>query len=186
GANCTLDLTGEPDDAVLAAVEEEADTVARRALPVVAFEVDDSKLGTYRLRRPAKVNGLVRLVAIGDYDLVACGGTHVGSSAELLPLKLLGRERVRGELTRVTFRVGAEALSDLAAKHRITAGLSSLLSAPTEGLQPRVASLLEQLASAEQALAAANNARARDVADRLLAGGAAETAPATRFASSEE
>ena len=182
-ANCTLDVAGEPDDASLAAIEEEADAAARRALPVVAFEVDDSKLGNYRLRRPAKVSGLVRLVAIGDYDLVACGGTHVRSSAELLPLKLLGRERVKGGLTRVTFRVGAEALSDLAAKHRVTAGLSALLSAPVEALPPRVEGLLGQLATAEQALTATRAALASNLASSLLAGGTAAASPATRVVS---
>lgn len=168
GPDCTLDLSDEPGAAELAAVEAEANAVARRALPVVAFEVDESRLGSYRLRRPAKVSGLVRLVAIGDYDIVACGGTHVRSSAELLPLKLLGRERVKGGLTRVTFRVGAEALDDLAAKHLVSARLTELLSTPVTGLAERVESLLTQLSQTQQEASAARAELAADLAERLL------------------
>src|SRR5690606_19724117 len=100
GPDCTLDLTGEPDEEALAAAEEEVNAAARRALPVMTFEVPEEGLGHYRLRRPPKVRGLVRLVAVGDYDLVACGGTHLRSSAEALPVKVMGLERVRGGLTR--------------------------------------------------------------------------------------
>lgn len=112
GPDCTVDLTGDPDEEALAAAEEEVNRAARRALPVMAFEVPEERLSAYSLRRPPKVKGLVRLVAVGDYDLVACGGTHLRSSAEALPVKVLGLERVRGGLTRVTFRAGAEAVSD--------------------------------------------------------------------------
>src|SRR5690606_23799317 len=124
GPDCTLDLTGDPDEDALAAPEAEVDGAARRALPGVAVEVPEEKLGAYRLRRPPNVSGTVRLVAVGDYDLVACGGTHLRSSAEALPVKLLGLEKVRGGLTRVTFRAGAEALADHAAKHAVLAELS--------------------------------------------------------------
>ncbi|HZJ09534.1 MAG TPA: DHHA1 domain-containing protein, partial [Trueperaceae bacterium] len=146
---------------------------ARQAQPVVAeprvvdFERD------HRLRRPAKVSGLVRLVAIADYDLVACGGTHVRSSAELLPLKLLGREKGKGDLTRVTFIVGAEALADYDLKHAVTTRLSGLLSAPPEELPMRSASLHEQLAESRREVAASQRALAEHEARALL--GAADS-----------
>lgn len=176
GPTCTLDLSGEPDDEVLAEVEAEADEAARRALPVVAFEVEDTKLGHYRLRRPAKVSGLVRLVAIGDYDLVACGGTHLRSSAEALPIKLLGRER-KGELTRVTFRVGAEALADLAVKHTVGAQLSARLSSSVDELPARLDALLEQLALSVRDLATARSDLAAELAGRLLANAESDLLP---------
>src|SRR5690606_373040 len=145
GPDCTLDLTGEPDDEALAAAEAEVDLAARRALPVLAFEVPPEKLGAYRLRRPPKVSGTVRLVAVGDYDLVACGGTHLRNSAEALPVKLLGLEKVRGGLTRVTFRAGAEALADHAARHAVLAELSPLLSAPAAELAARVRAVSDRV-----------------------------------------
>jgi alanyl-tRNA synthetase len=170
GPDCTLDLTGEPDDEALAAAEEEVNAAARRALPVLAFEVPEGMLSHYRLRRPPKVRGLVRLVAVGDYDLVACGGTHLRNSAEALPVKVMGLERVRGGLTRVTFRAGAEALADHALKHAVASGLTALLSAPPADHPERVRALLDRVGELEHELGRARSRLADGLADALLRG----------------
>lgn len=177
GADCTLDVTGDPDDAVLTAVEAEAERAARSALPVSAFEVDEADLHRYTLRRPAKVSGTVRLVSIAGYDLVACGGTHVASTAELLPLKLLGAERVKGDLTRVTFRVGAEAVADYVEKNMVTTRLGASLSVPPGELPERVAVLQQQLADLRQELAAVRGAAASSLAGDLLAAADRDSLP---------
>ncbi len=168
GPDCTLDLTGEPDDAALAEAEAEVNAAARRAMPVLTFDVPDSRLTAYRLRRPAKVTGLVRLVAMGDYDLVACGGTHVRNMAETLPIAVLGWERVRGGLTRVTFRAGVEALDDAALKRSVVRGLTQLLSAQTDELPSRVDALTARVAELEGALAEAARLRADVLAGHLI------------------
>lgn len=157
----TIDAAGDPDAGALAAAEREANLAARQALPVTPFEVDEARLGEYALRRPAKVRGVVRLVAIGTYDLVACGGTHLRSTAEALPIKLLGAERVRGGLTRITFRAGQEAAEDYALKHQVTAELGRDVSARPAELPERVMRLRQDLADRTRAAAA--------MADRLAA-----------------
>jgi len=169
GADCTIDVSGSPDEDALAAVEAEADRAARRDLPVTAFEVDEADLGRFSLRRPAKVGGRVRLVSIHGYDLVACGGTHVSSTAQLLPLKLLGAERVKGGLTRVTFRVGAEAVADYMQKHAVTSALGAALSVPVAELPERVDALQRQVAETRQELAAVRSEVAERLANELLA-----------------
>ncbi len=169
GADCTLDLTGDPDDMALAEAELAVNAAARQAMPVLTFEVPDSRLDQYRLRRPAKVSGLVRLVAMGDYDIVACGGTHVGNTAEVLPVKVLGSERVRGGLTRVTFRAGSEALADHAAKHAVVRELVPKLSAPVEELPERVEALMRRVSELEYALVAARRREADALAGDLVA-----------------
>lgn len=171
GPDCTIDFGGQVDAAALAAVELEVNAAARKALPVMAFEVDERQLGDYRLRRPAKVGGVVRLVAIGDYDLVACGGTHLRNSAEALPIKLLKLERVKGGLNRLTFRAGEEAQQDHALKHNVTSALGAALSVPADGLVERVAQTDQALAAAQAQLAAARGQLAAALADSLTAGG---------------
>lgn len=168
GADCTLDLTGDPDDDALHDAELEVNEAARNAMPVLTFEVDESRLDVYRLRRPAKVRGKVRLVAMGDYDIVACGGTHVRNTAEVLPVKVLGSERVRGGLTRVTFRAGAEALQDHAMKHAVVKELSPLLSAPPGELPDRVRALQARVSELERSLGAAVGREADRLAADLL------------------
>ena len=168
GPDCTLDLTGEPDEEALAAAEEEVNRAARSAMPVLTFEVPEERLGAFRLRRPPKVRGLVRLVAVGDYDLVACGGTHLRSSAEALPVKVMGLERVRGGLTRVTFRAGAEALADHALKHAVARELSASLSAPPVDQPARVRALVDRVSELEQQLGRARSRLAEGLAAALL------------------
>ena len=164
-------------------MQAEAERAARSALPVSAFEVDEADLHRYTLRRPAKVSGTVRLVSISGYDLVACGGTHVASTAELLPLKLLGAERVKGDLTRVTFRVGAEAVADYAQKHAVAASLGASLSVPPGELRERVAVLQQQLADLRQELAAVRGAAASSLAGDLLAAADRDSLPDLKLVS---
>lgn len=144
GPDCTIDLTGAPDEEALRAAEAEANRAARSALPVMAFEVEERHLGEYRLRRPTARTGVIRLVAIGDYDVVACGGTHLRSTAEALPIKVVGSESIKDSLTRVTFRAGSEASEDFAQRFEVTRSLTRLLSAPTEELLGRVEGALAE------------------------------------------
>ena len=174
GADCTLDLAGDPalldaEACVRAALE--ANEVARTALPVTTFEVEERHLPEFKLRRPSKVGGLVRLVAIGDYDLVACGGTHVRNSAELLPVAVLGSDRIRGGLTRVTFRVGAEAVADALGKHAVISELGATLSSTAADLPMQVARLRAELAEARGALDAAHATAAAYVVEKAVAQG---------------
>lgn len=181
GPDCTLDLAGEPDDEACAAAAAEADAAARRAMPVSCFEVEERFLHEYDLRRPSKVTGSVRLVAIGDYDLAACGGTHVANSAELLPLIVLGSERVKSDLTRVTFRAGSEAVADAAAKQAVVARLGVELSAQPADLPAHVARLRADLGQARAQLDSAHALAASGLADAALRG--ASVAGAVRVVS---
>jgi alanyl-tRNA synthetase len=149
----TVDLAGEPDDEAVAAAVRLANEVAAEALPIAAFEVDERDLGSYPLRRPPKVSGRVRLVRMGDWELSACGGTHLRSTAEALPLLLLARERIRGGLVRVTFRAGAEAIEHAHATQAAAAGAAQALSSAVAELPERVRALLAEASTARRELA---------------------------------
>lgn len=147
-ADATLDLAGEPgDDAALAAFEAARDW-AYRTLPIDAFEIDESEVGRYPLRRPPKVGGRIRLVRMGDVELSACGGTHLRSTAETLPLLALGRQRIRGGLTRVTFRAGLEAGARASRTVALADELARSFSARWDELPARVGALRDELRAA--------------------------------------
>ncbi len=169
GPDCTIDLSGSPDGAALAEAEAEANRVARESLPVVAFEVEEARLGDYALRRPTKRTGSIRLVAIGDYDVIACGGTHLRSTAEALPIRIVDSDRIKGDLTRVTFRAGEEAIEDLAARAGVTQELTRLLSAPLERQIERVTRLLADADELRRVLAARSGSVAASLTARLVA-----------------
>jgi alanyl-tRNA synthetase len=102
--------------------------------------------------------GDVRLVAIEGLDLNTCGGTHLGSTAELEALCLLGTEPVRGG-TRLCYVAGARARARMAAHEQRNAALRALLGVPEPALAAAVASRLEQLRDLEK--------RVRTVEDEL-------------------
>ena len=149
----TVDLAGEPDDAAVAAAVQLANEVASQALAVRWFEVDEAELHAYPLRRPPKVSGRVRLVEMGAWELSACGGTHVRSTAEALPILLLGHERIRGGLVRVTVRAGLEAIERAQATQAAASAAARALSSGVDDLPERVAALTAEAAAARRELA---------------------------------
>lgn len=172
--DCTLDLAEEPLDAALAQAEALVSRVVFRNLPITSFEVDETEVGAYPLRRPPKVKGTIRLVKMGDFEISACGGTHLRSTAEAAPIKVLKHERIRGDLTRVTFRAGLEALEDYREKHDVAHGLAVAFSARVRELPERIASLREAERSSALELTALRRRLAEEVATRLRAAHASE------------
>lgn len=142
---CTIDLEEEE-------VEEEkvrqAEALAAFAVyadyPVEAFWVREEELVHYPLRRPPKVQGEVRLVKIGDFDLAACGGTHLKTSAQAGPIKVVKWERYKGG-TRVYFLAGWEALEDYHAKHALLTRLALAFSTSPLELEKPIKKLQEEL-----------------------------------------
>jgi len=180
----TLDLAADASAAEVAAAEAEANRLACTALPVKIYFVDDATLATLPVRRPPKVSGLVRIVEIDGYDYSACGGTHLRTTAEISPLKIVRQERRRGQ-TRVTFVCGLRAWRDYAAKHSLLVAIAGMFSneigaAPglvqrlleqNRDLQRQVGELEERLALAEvdELLAAAPEQDGRRVVVQLYA-----------------
>lgn len=68
--------------------------VARDAVPE---RVDLSKL-------PSDASDTLRLVAIGDYDLCACIGTHVSNTSEIGEFKIISHDYAEGVL-RIRFKL---------------------------------------------------------------------------------
>lgn len=140
-ATGTVDLSGNPGDEALDAAEQLVNQIAYQNLAIESFFVPEAELAHYPLRRPPKVSGTVRLVQMGDWDLSACGGTHLRSTAEALPIKILGRERIRGGLIRVSFTAGLEALADYRVKSQTVGRLVQRFSLPPTQVLERVEAL---------------------------------------------
>jgi alanyl-tRNA synthetase len=121
--------TGRPaySDEEVRELEEECARLAWAALPVRVFSSDDP--ASLSLRKPPKKSGRVRVVEIAGYDRSACGGTHVRSSAELAPLKVLRVERVRAN-ARLYYAAGGRALRDHRLKHDLALRLQRLITQP--------------------------------------------------------
>jgi alanyl-tRNA synthetase len=124
----TLDLDAATiTHEALRQAEQEANELVYEALPITAYFVNDSDLARLPLRRPPKVSGEIRIVEIQGYDYSACGGTHVHTTAEIGPIKLLRQEKRRGQ-TRITFLCGKRALADYSQKHDLLTQAAALYS----------------------------------------------------------
>ena len=106
----------------------------------------------------------------GPFSLELCGGTHVGRSAQIGPVTILGESSVGSGVRRVEAYVGLDSFRHLAKERALMAGLASSLKVPSEEVPARVATLVEKLRAAEKELdrlrlagarAAAVNAAAR-------------------------
>ncbi|WP_117237593.1 alanyl-tRNA editing protein [Thermus sediminis] len=141
---CTLDLEEEVEEERVRQAEALAAFAVYADYPVEAFWVREEELAQYPLRRPPKVQGEVRLVRIGDFDLAACGGTHLKSSAQAGPIKVQKWERYKGG-TRVYFLAGWEALEDYHAKHALLSRLALAFSTSALDLEKPIKRLQEEV-----------------------------------------
>ncbi|WP_135820651.1 alanyl-tRNA editing protein [Halostella litorea] len=71
-----------------------------------ARDRDDVAFNTKTEEGVLGADGEVRIVTIEDWDVAACGGTHVRNTREIGPVTVLGRSNPGEGLTRVEFAVG--------------------------------------------------------------------------------
>jgi len=169
----TLDLnTPDATPEQLAEIETLANEMAYRALPIRAYVVDQAGLAAVPLRRPPKVTDAIRIVEIETFDYSACGGTHVHTTAEIAPIKLVRQERRRSQ-TRITFLCGLRACRDYARKHDLLLATAALFSNEPTAVPSLVQRLQEQSRAAERQIGQLGEQLAGYEAADLLAQGTA-------------
>lgn len=109
----------------------------------------------------------IRIVTIEGIDKSACGGFHVQSTGELRVLKIIKREKVKGDLTRIFFVAGQRALLDYYRKHDLIVRASSILSCGYLDLPDRVDSLVEEVKKAKATVRKLTERVAQNVAREL-------------------
>jgi alanyl-tRNA synthetase len=133
---CTVDLEGRaPSEEALDAVEALVNDLVFKDIPIGARIIDAREFkgivegsvragsSLLRSRLPEGVER-VRIVEIEGIDGSTCCGTHCRSTGEIGLVKILGREKVKGN-TRVEFICGGRVVKDYAAKHRLLASIAS-------------------------------------------------------------
>jgi alanyl-tRNA synthetase len=103
----------------------------------------------------------VRIVTVEDWDVAACGGTHVGNTREIGPVTVLERSNPGEGRTRVEFAVGPEGIERRAADRRATLAAARALGTSVGGLPDAV----ERVQRDREAL----EAEVSDLQDELVA-----------------
>ena len=166
----SIDLGREAlSDAQVADAESLANEVVSGNAGVRAWFPGEEELRGLALRKQPDVRGPLRVVAIGDFDLSACGGTHVAGSAEVGLIAVQRSERLKRG-TRIEFLCGARARADYARKHAILRGLAGALTCAPAELGESVARLQQALQEARRSLAGYQERDLDSEADRLLQG----------------
>lgn len=111
-----LDITHHSslDNGDIERIEKTANTIIRRNLPVNInnFERGDAEQKySFRIYQGGVVpSNNVRIVNIKDWDIEACGGTHVRNTGEIGLLKIIKSERIQDGVIRLEFVAGESAI----------------------------------------------------------------------------
>lgn len=117
----TIDLARDVSAADVARAEAEANRVVWEDRPVAIRFASADEAATLGLRKESKREGTLRLIDVQDFDLSACGGTHVARTGAIGIIAVSATERFRGGL-RVTFLCGGRALTGFRALRDVVAG----------------------------------------------------------------
>lgn len=132
-------------------IEADVNTRIQRDVPVKCWFPTPEELETLPLRKKPTVSEHVRVVAIGEDEMVACGGTHPATAGQIGMVKIVGAAPARGKL-RVSFLAGMRAYRDYQQKYDLAQQTSNLLSTSVENLPEHVAAMQEALKKAEYEL----------------------------------
>lgn len=93
---------------------------------------DEKELETLPLRKKPTVTEHVRIVAMGDYEMVACGGTHPRTTGEMGLIKIISTSPARGKM-RLCFVAGMRALRYVQACAKCAVAVSQAVSSDMAG-----------------------------------------------------
>jgi alanyl-tRNA synthetase len=123
----TIDLARELSPAEIARAEDEANRVVWEDRPVAIRFAEPDEIAKLPLRKEPKREGTLRLIDVQDFDLSACGGTHVARTGAIGMIAIAATERFRGG-SRLTFLCGGRALAGYRALRDAVAGSVRALS----------------------------------------------------------
>ena len=156
--NVTIDLVASQlSPADLARAEDLANEIVQRHLEIRAWFPAADELNRLPLRREPRAQGPVRVVAIGNFDFTACGGTHVARTGEIGLIKILGAAKA-GKDTRIEFLCGERARRDYHRKNALAAQLAAGFSVGVGEVDQAVARLKNENQELRRAL---NSARSQ-------------------------
>jgi alanyl-tRNA synthetase len=109
GDASTIDLAREVSLSEIERAEEEANRIVWANRPVAIRFADAEEAARLPLRKESAREGVLRLIEVEDFDLSACGGTHVSRTGEVGIIAVGSTERFRGG-SRIEFFCGNRAL----------------------------------------------------------------------------
>ena len=123
----TIDLAREMTSDDIAAAAAEGNRIVWEDRPVTIRFADATEAGTLKLRKPSAREGTLRIIDVDDFDVSACGGTHVARTGAIGVIAIASWERFKGG-QRLEFLCGARALARFGAQRDTLSAAMGLLS----------------------------------------------------------
>ena len=151
--SCTIDLDIKAiDPATLAQAEALANQIVWENRPIHTSFVPVAEAANHGLRKIPDVKGdKLRIVDIGDFDVTACGGTHVAATGGVGIIKVTKVDRIRKQV-RIEFRCGQRAQSHYDNMIAITSGLAADFTCAVDDLPRVIANQRDEVKQARKTL----------------------------------
>ncbi|MCD8191294.1 MAG: alanine--tRNA ligase-related protein [Oscillospiraceae bacterium] len=124
----TVDFSGPLSAEELRSVEREANEAVWSDTEFETLWPTAQELEHMDFRSKKELDGSVRIVRVGGWDLCACCGTHVSRAGEIGLIKILSAQKLRGG-TRIEMVCGSRAYDYVSAATEQNRKISALLSA---------------------------------------------------------
>ena len=117
--------------------------------PIRCWFPDETELSSLPIRKKPTVSEHVRIVAMGDFEMVACGGTHPATTGQIGLVKILSTLPARGKM-RLTFVAGMRAMQVFSASYQAVRSMGAMLSADAETAPTALKKLLDTQAAQQK------------------------------------
>ncbi len=166
--SATIDLAREVTPQAIAEAEDEANRIVWDDRPVSVRFVTAEEAARLPLRKEPARGGTLRLIDIKDFDLSACGGTHVSRAGAIGIVAVVSWERFRGG-QRIEFVCGGRALARFRSMRDTTASAGRLLSVGADDVPAVIERIQAEAKEQKRALNALQMDLVRYRADELAA-----------------
>jgi len=130
-------------------LEELACDVITKDIPVEKVWMRREKaeqLYGYRIYQGGVVPGReIRIVKIGDWDVEACGGTHVDHTGQVGLVKILHADRIQDGVERLIYAAGAHALRSIQEGEESLLRTAEVLNTPPDKMELTAKGIVERL-----------------------------------------
>lgn len=140
----TLDFDGTLTAEDISLIEQRANEVIWKNLPVEISYPSKDELAALSYRSKIEIEGQVRIVTIPGVDVCACCAPHVSSTGAIGMIKITSCQSHRGGV-RLTIVCGGRALADYNRKLTSVTAVSVALSAKQDGIADAVVKLKEDI-----------------------------------------
>ena len=165
----TIDLAREMSPAEIAAAETEANRIVWEDRPVAIRFADAEEAARLPLRKESLRGGTLRLIDVENFDLSACGGTHVARTGGIGVIAVASWERFKGG-QRLEFLCGGRALNGYRALRDATTASVRLLSVLPEDLPAAIERMQGEAKEQKRSIVALQGELAGYHAEELAAG----------------